>query len=112
MPGIVAGGVVYLSGVVASGPAGGIVAPGDLATQARQAVEHLRAFLGGAGCGPDDVVKITIYLCDAGRYGEAVAPAVAEFLGDHRPAMTVVGVTRLVHPDALVEVDATAVQPR
>lgn len=109
MPGVVAGGQVFLSGVIATGDGGRLVGPGDLSAQARQAVANLRAFLGGAGAGPEDVVKLTVYLCDAGAYGRHVAAPLNDLFGDHRPASTVVGVTRLVNPDALIEIDATAI---
>lgn len=110
MRGIVARGEVFLSGVIATGTRGEIVGAGALERQAQQAFSNLKAFLARAGASPEDVVKMTIYLCNGGAYHLA-AGALAEFLGGHQPALTVVGVTRLVNPEALIEVDATAMLP-
>lgn len=110
MAGVVARGFVFLSGVIATDGGGRIVGARSLVEQAGQALSNLGASLGAGGATPADVVKMTVYLCDAGGYA-SIAGLVNEFLGDQRPALTVVGVARLVNPDALIEVDATAAVP-
>jgi enamine deaminase RidA (YjgF/YER057c/UK114 family) len=46
---------------------------------------------------------------DVERYVNQGAPVLAEFFGDAKPVSTTVEVSRLVHPDWLVEIKATAV---
>ena len=46
------------------------------------------------------------------KAGEALGAAYREMMGRRFPAMAVVGVTALVEPGALVEIEATAVVPR
>lgn len=92
----------------------GIDANGDLAAgfeaQARQAWVNLVAILAASDMSVCDLVKVSSYLVDrsdAARLG----PVRAEFLGQARPASTLVVVQALAHPDWLFEVDAVAFRP-
>ena len=39
---------------------------------------------------------------------EDIAPIFAQFLGESRPSLTVIGVASLAYPEILVEIEATA----
>src|SRR6185503_2214345 len=52
---------VYVAGQVAEDADGNLVAPGDLAGQARQAFANVGLVLPAAGARPDQVARITIY---------------------------------------------------
>ncbi len=57
---------------------------------------------------------MTIYVTDIEAYRSSRKPlgeAYRRQMGRHFPAMALVAVASLVHPDALVEIEATAVLP-
>lgn len=87
---------------------------GDLVGQARQALRNVVAVLAEAGAGPEHVIRLTWYVTDIAAYrasGKALGAAYRDVMGRCFPAMAVVGVTALVEPGALVEIEATAVVP-
>jgi len=103
--------MVFVSGQVSMDADGTLVAPGDLAGQARQVYANLRAALEGAGAKPADVVKLTTYVVG---YRPEVRPLLAEarstvFGPAALPASTLVGVQALAEPGYLIEVEAIAV---
>ena len=61
-----------------------------------------------AGASATDVVRTVIYVTDVADAG-AVSKAHAEMFGDVKPASTMVGVTALVAPELLVEIEAYAI---
>jgi enamine deaminase RidA (YjgF/YER057c/UK114 family) len=91
-------------------PEGRLVGGDDVAAQARQALENVRATLAAAGAGPQDVVKVTVYLTDVDDR-PLINPVRQEFFGDTRPASTLVEISRLAIPGAKVEIEAVAVLP-
>lgn len=65
--------------------------------------------LGAAGCGPHDVVKVTVYLADIADRPR-INPLRQSFFDSSRPASTLVEVSGLV-AGARVELDAVALVP-
>ena len=89
---------------------GKLVAPGDLAAQARQAFANVGLALAAAGARPEQVARITIYVVDhRPEYLPDISAARIAVFGDHRPADTLLGVETLAEPGYLIEVDAIAV---
>jgi enamine deaminase RidA (YjgF/YER057c/UK114 family) len=82
---------------------------GDVGAQARQAFANLAAALERAGFALADVVRTRMYLTDISRW-EELGRAHGEVFGEIRPATAMIGVTALLHPDMLVEVEADAVR--
>jgi len=81
--------------------------PNDPVEQARLCLENIRRNVEAAGMEVGDIVKLTWYVVgeiDAQRRRELLM----EFLGDHRPASTLVFVAALASPDYKVEIDAWA----
>jgi len=104
-------GLVHLSGQTAIGSAGTIV-EGGIVAQFRQALGNLLVALEAAGGTPAQLASVTIYLLDIPDYqahGREVRDVWRELVGTEYPAMTGVGVTALWQPEALVEIQATAV---
>ncbi len=106
--GIRVGDTVYVSGQVGFDPDGNIVGGDDMAAQARQVFANIRTVLEMAGATMNDVVKITAFLTDLGRYA-GYSAARAEAFPDRVPASTAVATPALVFPGLLVEVEAVAV---
>ena len=85
-----------------------------LVAQIEQALRNILAVLEEAGSGPEDIVRLTWYLVDIEDYlahQAEVGAAYRRVIGRHFPVMAVVQIARLVEPEALVEIEATAVKP-
>ena len=104
------GKLVFVSGQVAWDSQGKPV-PGDLEAQTRRTYENLRIALAAAGATFDDVVKFTIYVKDLDtQKWKTISKVRSEYLSRERPgASTMIGVTGLVYPELLVEIEAYAV---
>ena len=97
--------VVYLAGQIGLDPTGN--APDDFVGQAEQAYRNVAAILEHHGLGWGDVVKMTHSLTDPAdlpAYGEVRS----RWLGDARPASTLLIVSGLARPDLKVEVEVVA----
>jgi enamine deaminase RidA (YjgF/YER057c/UK114 family) len=101
---------IHVSGQVAMNVAGEIVGKGDLAAQTVQVYTNLGHALAAAGAKLSDVFKIVTYVVNLTPDKVAeVRAARAKFVGAGPfPASTMVGVTGLVHPDLLIEIEAIA----
>lgn len=102
-----AGDLLFVSGIVAVDGAGTLVGGADVVAQTRQVFENMRQVLSAAGCGFDDVVKVTIFLTDVGDR-PLINPVRRDVFGDTRPASTLVEVPRLAVPGAKVEIECVA----
>lgn len=102
---------VYVSGQVAFDLAGELVGEGDLAAQADCAFGNLVSALEAAGAKPGDVVKTNVYIVslDPEKSGAVGRAMKKHFTQDPMPASTWVGVTSLIDPRLMIEVEATAV---
>ena len=88
----------------------GKLVPGDVVAQARQVFENIGAVLAAAGAASRDVVKVTVFLIDVDDR-QAVNAVRQEVFGAARPASTLVEISRLAVPGALIEVEAVALVP-
>jgi reactive intermediate/imine deaminase len=104
---VLAGGVLYISGIVPVNADGVVVAPGDVVAQARQVFSLMGRVLEAAGAAPADVAKVTVYLLHVDDRPR-INPVRQEFFGAARPASTLVEVSRLAVPGALLEIEAVA----
>jgi enamine deaminase RidA (YjgF/YER057c/UK114 family) len=102
--------LVFIAGQMSDDREGNLVAPGDLAAQARQVFANLGRALAAAGARPDQVTRITIYVVGHRReYLPIIEAARVTVFGDHKPTDTLLGVVTLAAPGYLIEVDAVAV---
>ena len=81
--------------------------PADFSAQADLAWRNLMAILEFNGMRMKDVVKITHFLTDAADI-PAYNEVRAKYLGEERPASTLLIVAGLARPDLLVEVEMVA----
>lgn len=110
---VTGGTTIYISGQVSVNERGEVVGRGDLRAQTRQAFENVRLALAAAGATFQDVVKTNLYV--VGLKSEHV-PILREVRSqfvraDHPPVSTLVGISALVGPDWLIEIEAVAVLP-
>ena len=105
-----AGDLLFVSGIVAVDVAGKLVGGDDVVAQARQVFENMREVLAAAGCGFEDVVKVTIFLTDVDDRPK-INRVRQKVFGEARPASTLVEVPRLAVPGARIEVEAVALVP-
>jgi enamine deaminase RidA (YjgF/YER057c/UK114 family) len=103
-----AGNIIYVTGTAPVDPDGSVHAPGDGLAQTRRCLEIMREALGNLGGRMDQVVRTRMFVTDIDRWQE-YAEGHREAFQDHPPTTTMVEVTRLIHPDMLIEIEAEAV---
>ena len=108
--GVLAGGFLYVSGIVAVDGDGRLVGGDDVVAQTRQIFENMRAVLAAGGCGFEDVVKVTVFLTDIDDR-PLINPVRQGVFGASRPASTLVEVPRLAVEGAKVEIECVALVP-
>ncbi len=101
------GGLICVSGTTAAGPDGRALHPGEAGPQTRLILERIKAALVKLGASLEDVVETRIYVCDIDQW-ESVGRVHGEVFGAIRPATTMIEVKRLIAPDLVVEISATA----
>jgi enamine deaminase RidA (YjgF/YER057c/UK114 family) len=105
---VVRGDAAWVSGTTAVVD-GQVAHTGDAGAQARQVLVTIEQSLERAGFTLADVVRTRMYLTDISRW-EELGRAHGEVFGDVRPASAMIGVSALLHPDMLVEIEADAVR--
>lgn len=102
------GDLLFISGQAASDINGQIVGIGNFEAQAEQVFANLERVLRAGGSSLANVIKVTIFLRDMSNFRKIV-----EFRGRYftspYPADTIVEVSSLYSPDALIEIEAIAV---
>lgn len=105
---------VHVSGQIASRD-GKPVEPGlDMAAQCSQVLSNIATLVRAAGGQPENIVAMRVYVTDVDAFhaaGEGIGAAWVQHLGMHFPAVTMVGVSRLSDPNAVVEAEVEAVLP-
>lgn len=104
-PAIRAGDFIFISGQLGLDDQSRLVGD-DITSQARQAMERIRAILEQAGTGLGAVVKVSVWLTDKADF-PAFNATYAEYFPQRPPARSTV-VSELLIPGAKVEIDAIA----
>jgi enamine deaminase RidA (YjgF/YER057c/UK114 family) len=112
---VTGGKLVYIAGQVALDKSGAFIGKDDFPAQVEQVFKNLKAAVEAAGGDFNDVIKLNFYC------SESVDPALLPQVRGIRdkyvntqnpPTSTLVVVHRLVRPEWLIEVEATAVVKR
>jgi len=102
--------LVYVSGQVSWGPDGRVVGAGDMRAQCEQVLKNLTNVLRAAGAGWGDIIKMNAYMVNLNAENVAAFREIRSgYLKPGKlPASTLVGVTSLVQPELLLEVEVVA----
>ena len=107
------GNTLRMSGYPAIGP-DGIIGKGNMHLQTLTALDYVKRTVEAAGAKWSDIVHMTFFFTDREKWHREAIPARVEFFGKHSPdgelpCITSIGVASLMHPDMLIEIEATAV---
>jgi len=105
-PGVRAGNVVHVSGMLSLDAQGNVVGPGDIRVQTRQVLESIKAVVEAAGGTLADVAFTQIFLTNLDDY-KAMNEVYRSFFPGNFPARYCIRAD-LVRPVFLVEIAATA----
>ena len=105
--GIRVGNLLFISGQAGYADDGRIVA-GDFRAQGEQAFSNLDRALVAGGSNLDNVVKVTIFLTDMSNFG-AIVELRRQYFSAPYPADSIVEVSSLYTPEAMIEIEAIAV---
>jgi enamine deaminase RidA (YjgF/YER057c/UK114 family) len=100
------GGLIEVSGTTAT-QHNGQALKDDMYGQAFYSLKKIEDALLKAGATLHDVVRTRMYVTDISRWQEAARAHHALFK-DVMPATSMVEVSKLIHPDMLIEIEATA----
>jgi enamine deaminase RidA (YjgF/YER057c/UK114 family) len=101
------GDTVRVAGTIATDEDGEVVAPGDPYEQTKHAFGIVEDAITALDAAIEDVVQTRMYVTDIDDQ-ERVGEAHSEFFVDVRPVATMVEVSGLATPGAVVEVEAVA----
>ena len=110
---LVEGSQVFVAGMVGWNETGEF--PVSFAEQLERALRNTLTVLAEANAGPEHIVRMTWFVTDLDAYRNnirAIGSAWQSVMGKNFPTLSVVGVSGLVEPDAMVEIESTAVLAR
>lgn len=101
-------GIVYISGQV-DWDMNHQVSSHTVEGQLSKVLANLTIVLNAAGSSVENLLSVRIYIRgELGEFMGDIAPIIAQYLGESRPALTGIGVASLASPETLVEIEATA----
>ena len=101
------GHLIYVSGLTSRNRDGSVFGAGDIRAQTAHILDNLKIILAKANATLDDVVRVVVYITDMEDF-TAIHEVRAKYFIGAKPASTMVEVSRLVHPDMKIEIEATA----
>jgi enamine deaminase RidA (YjgF/YER057c/UK114 family) len=99
---------IFVTGTAPMTPDGNVHAVGDGYAQAVRCIEILRQAVEELGGSMEHVTRTRMFVTDIDRW-EEYGRAHNEVFHDHPPTTSMVEVSRLIHPDMLIEIEADAV---
>lgn len=105
--GVKSGNIIYTSGQLPIDPSTGELFKGDIQKQARLSLENVKAIVEAGNGTIDDIVKVTVFVTDINNFS-LINEEYAKFFGDHKPARSLVEVSKLPKGGDL-EIEAIAI---
>lgn len=102
------GNVVEVTGTVAVDEHNTVIGEGDPYLQTKFIIQKIESVLIKAGASLRDVVRTRMFVTDISRW-EEYGRAHGEAFADIRPCTTMVEVSKLIAPEYLIEIEATAI---
>jgi len=99
---------IYVAGQTSVMPNGDIGGVGDMREQIQIVCEKIQQALATVGATLDDVVRTITYTLDIEKYYSVVDERY-KYFNNLLPTNTLLGVSRLAHPDMTVEIEAEAI---
>lgn len=99
---------IYISGQFSHNQEGVFVGEEDIEAQTRQTLENLDLVLQGFGVTKSNLAYVELYLTNPQAHFAQVIEMFKEYIGEHRPAGSCIGVTYLAFPEQLIEISAIA----
>jgi enamine deaminase RidA (YjgF/YER057c/UK114 family) len=101
-----AGDLLFVNGMVGRTPEGPVV-EGGIRPQTRRCLERIEEVLAGEGRDRSHIVRCRFFVTDMRQWPEA-REEVDAFFGDRCPPSTALGITALVEPGMLIEIEVEA----
>lgn len=105
--GVKAENIIYTSGQLPMDPKTGELLKGDIQKETRLALENVKAVLESAHATIEDIVKVMVFVTNIDDFS-SINEVYADFFGDHKPARSLVEVSRLPK-GADIEIEAIAI---
>ena len=102
------GNVIEVTGTVSVDDNSNLVGGKDAYEQTKFIIQKIEKVLQRAGASLKDVVRTRMFVTDISRW-EEYGKAHGEFFKDIKPCTTMVEVSKLISPEYLIEIEATAI---
>jgi enamine deaminase RidA (YjgF/YER057c/UK114 family) len=102
------GNVIEITGTVAVDDNNNLAGGNDAYEQTKFIIQKIGTVLQKAGASLQDVVRTRMFVTDISRW-EEYGKAHGEFFKDIKPCTTMVEVSKLISPEYLIEIEATAI---
>ncbi|WP_027086829.1 RidA family protein [Cohnella panacarvi] len=101
-------GTIYVSGQFSHDMQSTFIGAGDIEAQTKQTLDNLDRVLAGFGVTRSNLAYVEIYLTNVKEHFEPCIRLFREYMGQHRPAGSLIGVSALAFPEQLIEISAIA----
>ena len=102
------GNVIEVTGTVAVDEHSNLIGEGDAYLQTKFIIQKIEAVLKQAGAELTDVVRTRMFVTDISKW-EEYGRAHGEYFKEIKPCTTMVEVSKLIAPEYLIEIEATAI---
>lgn len=102
------GNIIEVTGTVAVDGNNQLVGGNDAYKQTVFIIQKIEGILKKAGAGLEHVIRTRMFVTDISRW-EEYGKAHGEFFANIRPCTTMVEVSKLIAPEYLIEIEATAI---
>jgi enamine deaminase RidA (YjgF/YER057c/UK114 family) len=102
------GNTIEVTGTVAVNDNSELIGGNNAYEQTKFIIQKIEKVLVNAGASLSDVVRTRMFVTDISRWQE-YGKAHGEFFGNIKPCTTMVEVSKLIAPEYLIEIEATAV---